>query len=66
MLTGETANTNLPWIDQTGAETLIYHTRAEHGKHCTADAVKFQLGVLFLNKAGIIIISMNVLPMEIA
>jgi hypothetical protein len=66
MLTGETANTYLLWIDQTGARTLMYHTRAEHGKHCTADAVKFQLSVLFLYKAGIIIISMNVLPMEIA
>lgn len=64
MLTGETANTYLLWIDQTGARTLMYHTRAKHGKHYTTDAVKFQLSVLFLYKAGIIIIiSMNVLPM---
>jgi hypothetical protein len=27
MLTKETANTYLLWIDQTGAETLIYHTK---------------------------------------
>ena len=41
MLRGEATNTNFMVFDLTGSrlELMIYHTRDEHAKHYTTDAV---------------------------
>ena len=51
MLRGEATNTNFMVFDLTGSrlELMIYHTRGEHAKHYTTDAVNSCMIIVLYN-----------------
>ena len=51
MLRGEATNTKFMVFDLTGSrlELMIYHTRGEHAKHYTTDAVNSCMIIAFNN-----------------